>query len=350
MNLFDPAHLSPVPKTPVACSLPYGLMWADLRGILPGIEVREGAGLQAFSSYEKQGLNGGSNSYILTLQYPAGDNQVLSRTVFIKQTSDPGRMEAQKYQALASFGIPTPHLLGVIHKNNLEILLLEVLPKIGIDFHAPDEVTSLLHLAAQVNSIQNPPEVFNSAAEEIPQTEFDERVRVALLEIAQDRSLPAAVDARRWFSAYHFAQTACKPLPTAVNHNEFYFQQVGWVQRDGISQLVIFDLETMCLSPRFSDIAGILPALVMYTGRHERELFKIYFDRVSELTHLELGIDEAFHETKLLQIRDTFYSLPWLVDMAKKPDLNQMLDQPLDLALVRLNDSLATLRRRVDPD
>ena len=344
MNLFDPAHLSPVPKTPVACSLPYGLTWADLRGILPGIEVRGGADMQAFSSYEKQGLNGGSNSCILTLYYPGGENQVLSKTVFIKRASDPEKMEAEKYLALASFGVPTPRLLGVIHKNNVEILLLEILPKIGIDFHAPDEVTSLLHLAAQVNSIQDLPESFNSSAQGIPQTEFDERLRAALLEIAQDRSLPVAVDAARWFSAYQFAQTACKSLPAAVNHNEFYFQQVGWVQRDGISQLVILDLETMCLSPRFSDIAGILPSLAMYTGRPEGELFKIYFDRVSELADLELGMDEAFHEMKLLQIRDTFCSLPWLVDTAKEADLHQMLDKPLDLALIRLHDGLANLR------
>jgi hypothetical protein len=350
MNLFDPAHLTPVPKTPVACPLPYALTWDDLRSILPGIETRGDAGLQAFSSYEKQGLNGGSNSCILTLQYPAGDNQAFSKTVFIKQTSDPEKMEAQKYRALASFGIPTPRVLKAIHKNNVEILLLEILPKIGIDFHAPDEVTSLLHLAAQVNAIQNPPVVFTSPAQGIPQTEFDELVRAALLEVAQDRSLPVAVDVARWFSAYQVAQTACKSLPTAVNHNQFYFQQVGWAQRDGVEQLVIFDLETMFLSPRFSDIAGILPALALYTGRQERELFKIYFDRVSELTHQEPGMDEAFHEMKLLQIRDTFYSLPWLVDMAKKPDLNQMLDQPLGLALIRLHDSLASVRWSVDPD
>ena len=349
MNPFDPSHLSPVPNTPVACSLPYELTWDDLRSILPGMDARRGAGLQSFSSYEKQGLNGGSNSCILTLQYPAGDNPALSKTVFIKQASDPGKMEAQKYLALASFGIPTPRVLEVIHKNDVEILLLEILPKIGIDFHAPDEVTSLLHLAAQVNSIENPPEVFRSSAQEISQTEFDKRVRAALLEIAQDRSLPVVVDAPRWFSAYQFARTACKSFPTAVNHNEFYFQQVGWVQRDGVSQLVIFDLETMCLSPRFSDIAGILPSLAMYTGRPERELFKIYFDRVSELTDLELGIDEAFHEMKLLQIRDTFYSLPWLVDTAKEAGRNQMLDKPLDLAVIRLNDGLATLRWSGDP-
>ena len=61
-------------------------------------------------------------------------------------------------------------------------------------------------------------------------------------------------------------------------------------------------------------------------------------------------MDEAFHEMKLLQIRDTFYSFPWLADMAKKPDLNQMLDQPLGPALIRLHDSLAALPWSVDPD
>lgn len=40
MNPFEPASLSPIPKTPVACSLPYDLTSDNLWSILPGLEDR----------------------------------------------------------------------------------------------------------------------------------------------------------------------------------------------------------------------------------------------------------------------------------------------------------------------
>jgi hypothetical protein len=342
MNPFEPAGLSPLPKTPVPCLLPYDMTWDDLRSILPGFEP-EGNTIQAFSSYEKQGLNGGFNSCILTLRYPIEENRFRSETIFIKRAVDQGSREAQKYLSLASLDIPTPRLLADIYKDNAEIILLEFLPKIGIDFQSADEVNSLLHLAAQLNSIQNPPEIFGQSGGGIPQDEFNERIRRALREIARDRSLLITVDIPRWLDAYQLARVACKSMPRAVNHNEFFFQQVGWVQRSGKNQLVIFDLETMSLSPRFTDIAGILPRLAIYTGQSQIDLFKIYFDRLCELNALELEIDKAFHELRLVQVKDAFDSLPRLVDVAKRPDLNRMLDDPLSRCVSTLNDGLVAL-------
>jgi hypothetical protein len=343
MNPFEPASLSPIPKLAIACPLPYDLTTDDLQKVLPGFEARHGANIEAFSSYEKQGLNGGSNSCILTLRYPTRQNQFRSETVFIKHAADPRNIEAQKYQALALLGIPTPRLLGAIHRNNAEIILLEFLPKIGIDFHSTEEVTSLLHLVAQLNAVQNPPELFSRSNDGIPQAEFNERVRGALQEIAQDRTLTISVDIPRWLEAYQIARAACKSMPRTVNHNEFSFQQVGWTQRDETSQLVIFDLETMSLSPRFADIAGILNGLAIHTGRNQIELFKIYFDRLCELASLALGIEQAFQEQRLVRIKGTFDSLPWLVDVAKRPELNQMLDDPLPTAVHSLQDDLVAL-------
>lgn len=342
MNPFEPASLSPIPKTAIACPLPYDLTPDDLESILPGFEERHGASIEAFSSYEKQGLNGGSNSCILTLRYPTGGNQFRSETVFIKHAADPRNTEAQKYQALASFGIPTPRLLAVIHKEETEIIFLEFLPKIGIDFHSTGEVNSLLHLIAQVNSIQDPSDLFKPGPG-IPQAEFDERVKAALAETAQARSWPITIDVPRWLQAYQVVQDACKSMPRAVNHNEFSFQQVGWTQRDGTDQLVIFDLETMSLSPRFADMAGILIRLAMYAERDQFELFEIYLDRYRQLSRLDLGMDEAFREMRLVRITDAFCSLPWYVDIARSADLNQMLDDPLSMAVRSLHDDLTAL-------
>src|SRR5512138_2389999 len=98
MNPFESASLSPRAKTPVPCPLPYDLTWDDLWSVLSGLERVEDTGLQAYSSYEKQGLNGGPNSCILSLSYPSYADQIRAETVFIKCTTDDERMEARKYQ------------------------------------------------------------------------------------------------------------------------------------------------------------------------------------------------------------------------------------------------------------
>lgn len=342
MNPFEPINLSPVPKKLVACPLPYDLTWEDFQKALPDFAVSQSVQAEAFSSYEKQGLNGGANSCILTLRYPTRENQFRSETVFIKRATDPKNRESQKYQALASFGIPTPCLLADIHRNDTEIILLEFLPKIGIDFRSASEVKDLLHLIAQVNSIPGPSDLFPRSPG-IPQAEFDERVKSALREIAQDPSWPFPINISRWFDAYQVAQAACETMPRAVNHNEFSFQQVGWAQRDGTNELVVFDLETMAWSPRFSDIAGILNTLAVYTGQAPINLFNIYFDGLCELNQLELGMEKAFQEQRLLRIKDAFDSLPWHVEVAKKPDLNQLLDNPLSRAVNGLYEDLIAL-------
>ena len=343
MNPFDPANLSPKPKTPVLCPLPYELTWEDIWKVLPDRDEHRSHEIQAYSSYEKQGLNGGSNSSILSIRYPNREHQFLSSTIFIKHTTEPDKMEAQRYRALAALGIPTPRLLATIDKNGAEILLLEFLPKIGIDFHSAHEVNELLQLTAQLNAIQNPPEVFRQVREGIPQAEFDERVRRALREVEQDASFAFKINVRRWFEAYQFAQAACKSMPLAVSHNEFSFQQVGWTPRGERDQLVIFDLETMWLSPRFTDIAGILPRLARYTGQNHSELFKTYLDKLSKRIPLKLNLEGALQELRLVQIKAAFDSLPWHVDIARRSGLNQILDRPLAINVHNLYDNLFAL-------
>ena len=329
MNPFEPANLSPLQKAPHACALPYDLTWDDLWPILPGSCERESDRTQVFSSHEKQGLNGGSNSCILTLCYPTGENQHHSETIFIKTTENPEKAEAQEYQSLSSYGVPTPHLLAVIHRGGAEIIVLEFLPTIGIDFRSSSETNSMLHLLAQLNSIQNPPNIFKPA-HQYPRPEsiapFDASVRFALTEMSHDRTLPVAIDVTLWFDAYHIAQQARKSMPLAVNHGEFFFQQVGWAHRGAARHLVIFDLETMSLRPRFTDVANVLYPLAVYTGRDQVELFGVYYDRLSQTNRLELDVHEALRELKLLRVTDSCHSLPWLVDEARRPDAMDISD------------------------
>ena len=53
--------------------------------------------------------------------------------------------------------------------------------------------------------------------------------------------------------------------------------------------------------------------------------------------------DEAFHELRLVQIKDAFDSLSWLVDVARDVNLNQMVDNPLSTAVNSLYEDLMVL-------
>ena len=322
MNPFESTSLSPLARPPLACALPYNLTWSDLRPILSDLDEGRSPGPQAFLSHEKQGLHGGPNSCILTIRYPATENQFRSETVFVKHIEDPREAEAHKYQYIASRGVPTPRLLATVHRGGAEVILLEFLSTIGIDFRAASEADSMLQLLAQLNAIENPLDFFNPPARDPSpesRTVFDERVRITLTELGRDRALPVTLDTRRAFEAYQIAQNASESMPLAINHGEFYFQQVGWVQRGLARQLVIFDLATMSLCPRFTDLASVLYPLAAYTGRDQVQLFEVYLDRLRQLKQLEAGIEEALRELRLLRVTTSCWSLPWLVEAARSP-------------------------------
>lgn len=257
---FDPAYLSPRPRVVTPCDLPYGLTWENLRPALPGFDAQGINRAQAYTSYTKQGLNGGNNSCIRAIRYPIGENRDRSKTLFFKHNEGPNKAEALKYQFLATQAIPTPQLIATIKSAGSETIILEFIPTIGIDFSSPGEVESLLDLAARINSVQNPPDIFISHPG-LPEDEFSALVFATIKKLEYvpiQAGGENEVDARRWFAAYQTVEEVVQQLPQALNHNQFYFQQVGWVQRGSSRQMVVFDLETMYLSPRFTDIATVL--------------------------------------------------------------------------------------------
>jgi hypothetical protein len=340
MNPFETANLSPLSHAQLPCELPYGLTWEDLLPILPGAAPQQIARAEAFTSHAKQGLNGGDNSIILTLRYPTTENSFQTRTVFIKSQNDPQKQEAQRYRFLSSQGVPTPLLLAALRKGTAEIIILEFLATIGIDFRSADEVNTLLHLVAQVNALPLTPGLFTPLPG-MPQDEFDQLVRGALTEISSDPHLPE-VDAACWFAAYQAAQLATKTMSLAVNHNEFFFQQTGWGQRGAARQLVVFDLETMATRPRFTDIANILYPLSIYSGRDQAELFQVYLAALEQRNQMEYEFADAMLELRLLRITEMGYSLPWLAEMAKQPQ-NIDMQESISMGVSCLRDDLAAL-------
>lgn len=309
MSQFDPASLSPVRVKARECALPYGLTWLDLAPCLPGLDAAELDKCRALTLYEKQGLDKGTNSCIITLRYRAAGT-LRERTVFAKQTADVNAWERAQYRFLSEQGVPTPELLVAIARNRTEVLALEFLSTIGVDFHAPSQVRDLLHLVARLNSVTGEA-VKRAPGRGMPRADHDALVKAALTKVSLEP--PGVVDADRLFRGYKIARGALASMPDALSHGELYFQQVGWSDRDGARRLVLFDLATLDRRPRFTDIAGILPLLAQESGERELELFEIYLESLRQLTGLRPSIHQAARELRLTRVAGVCEALPWLV-------------------------------------
>jgi hypothetical protein len=340
MNNFITASLSPLPKELIECPLPYGLTWNDILPSLPGADAARIKRAHAYESHSKQGLNGGPNSCILLLRYAAEDGITREQTVFVKHTEDPNKTESERYRYLESRGVGVPRLLGVVPTGEGEVIIQEFLAQIGIDFSSDFEVTGLLHLIADLNTITDLPDRCQPWPG-ISDDQFAESLRSVLVEIAANPAMPE-IDPQRWLKAYHATQRIPKTMPKAAIHNQMYFQQVGVAQRGDARQVVMFDLETLSPGARFTDIGGILYSLSMFTGRSQAELFGIYLSRYAHRTGHPIDFARAFHEMRTLRIPENFGNLPWLVDESHDPH-SAVPSEELLLKVSCLNEDLREL-------
>lgn len=320
---YTPAALSPVPIDPRPCALPYGLTWEELGPCLP--DAVAGQSGRAWVSHERQGLNKGANSCILTVAYTDHCGSEREQTIFCKQTQGPARVEAAKYAFLSS-RVPTPRLMGAVRRPTGEVVVLEFLPTVGIE---PYDVDEMIQLIARLNAVKAPPPEVFTLPPGMPAGRFQARVKAALTTLASEPGVAVTIDPDRWFAAYRRAAEAVAALPVALNHGELYFQQVGWSGTGGARRLVMFDLETMGLRPRFTDIATVLAGMASYSGREQRALFSTYLDALSSLTGSRIDETSAWNELRLVRSVDAYEGLPWRIDMTGHPDLPE---PPADLA------------------
>jgi hypothetical protein len=178
---FLTARLSAVRVEPRLCALPYGLTWADLRDCLPGFTTPAHA--RAWVAHEKQGLDGGVTSRILTLGYQTQGGHERTETVFVKQAADPAKAEAARYRFLEHQGVPVPRLLASVDTEPGEVIVLEFLPAIGA---RPQDADDLLRLVARVNAVEHPPADLFTPSAGLPVDVFDAKVATALELLADD--------------------------------------------------------------------------------------------------------------------------------------------------------------------
>ncbi len=188
--------------------------------------------------------------------------------------------------------------------------MLEFLPRIGIDWQSRAEVEALLELVARLNAAQ----VDSADIETRPAVRndgFDASVRSALRQIQRNPAMRLRADLV--FEAYQRAQGEVGSMPLAPTHGEFYFQQVGWAARDGLEELVMFDLATLALRSRLGDVAGVLPLLVEKARRPEEELLAIYLDALARFGGSVDPHADYVRELRATRIATFCWALPWLV-------------------------------------
>jgi hypothetical protein len=98
----------------------------------------------------------------------------------------------------------------------------------------------------------------------------------------------------------------------------------------------------MTIGPRFFDMSTIIDSLAFYSGREPLDLFRIYYDRLCQLTGLEIGYRDAFRELKLCRSLDIFWSLPWLLEL-EDSELSKELDIDVKASMLDLHQNLTDL-------
>ena len=339
MTAFSPGSLSPraVPARP--CALPFGLRWDDLRPALPGLAAHPQAPPQASITFEKQGLHGGDNACLLTVSYSTASGP-RSETLFVKCITDPAKAEAGQYAYLARHGVPTPRVLAAVRREAAEVIVLEFLPRIGVDFARAEELDALLRLIAHVNAAPASP-ALRPPSSGTDLAVFDQAVHAALAALVDAGAFALGRSTVEAYAVYQRAQAACAALPEAVNHGEFYFQQVGWAPRRPAPELVVFDLETLALLPRFTDLADVLYPLAAYSGRAEAELLGRYLEHWHRLTGERLAWEAALRELRCVRVMRACQALPWLVGATQAPSARQDVREALRMTAAALRQDLA---------
>lgn len=333
MPTFDRASLSPRLVDAEPMDLPFGLTLHELAPALPGLARDRLAECVVTRRYALQGLRDRARSTPMTVRYAAADG-FDTVDLFVKRTPA-AAPEGEWYRLLAANDVPVPALLAEIPREDGDVVVVvELLELIGIDFDDSAEVTELLRLLARLNAIPDrAPHESPPSPKGLPEVQFTAMVRDALdalrvMEPFEDLGIVVPT----WLGAYVATNRICATLPTALTHGEMYFQHVG--RRRG-GDLVLFDLATVGVRPRLSDLCSIVSVLAEQLAVDERDVLGRYLDETAALGAPVPAVDVAYEELRLLRIHSAYQSLPWLVSAHTDPDIGFEM----------LAHSVATLRR-----
>ena len=299
--------------------LPFGLTWEDISRTVGDVDGDRLSKCRAVERYELQGLRDRSRSVVMSLTYPTFDGAT-NIDVFVKRSPASSR-EADRHAQLDAAGVPVSRLLFDVEASDGDhVLGFEFLDTIGIDFDSSKEITELLTLMATLNAV--PASALGgspNAPPGRPETEFTATVERALMTVQSTGLLRwAALEVSEWLDLYENATRWATSMPAAVIHGEFYFQQVG---RAAGGSLVIFDLATVGVGPRFSDLCSLARGLGHHTDRDETEVLRIYLDALRAGGVATPTVVDGLDELRRLRVLHCFQSMPWLSGRHHDPEL-----------------------------
>ena len=276
-----------------------------------------------------QGHRGYSAEKVIpTFAYTTASGRSGEATVFCKRFHAAGRREGFHYMRLQHHGAPVARMYGSLcDADDREIVFLEFLDPVG-ELHPFDRfvVDAALFLpflvaAARFNAVQVSD---HYAAELAPATLPGEDL--SEVHSTLDRIWRYAVegelgDRMRLFCSRRSAELVAiqdlageliepvKRIPLGLTHNDFCPDNTGW--RHGTKELLIVDLESVGLGPRFVDVARWIgsPDDIRARCRPQRELARHYLDEYLRCGGPVVSLERFLEEVRILWLARTLTML-----------------------------------------
>ena len=307
----------------------FGLTTAQLRPIVENIAHGEPiASFHITIEHQVQGFCGYSaEKAIPTFHYTTQSGVTGETTVFVKRFHRTGLAEAHHYIGLQKHQAPIPYFYGILtDTDNLEILFLEYLEPIG-DIQACesfmddlDNFRQCMATTAHFNAIQPSGEY----AIQLPRKNMAQGLTDAAVTLESiwdhacngklgDDLRRLCLDSRNGLQQLQtFARNLIEPvlkMDTGLIHSDLYPENTGW--RRVNEELLIIDLEWMCLGPRFYDAAAWLgaPHDLQLHRDHRRELAQYYMAQHVRWGGSEAPLDQFMKECSVLWMARTLIML-----------------------------------------
>jgi hypothetical protein len=317
----------------------FGLTARQLRPIFESMAGGERVVSFGFSfDHEVQGHYGYSAKKLIpTISYVTQSGRHGKATTFAKCFHVPDRGEAGHYAQLTTVGAPIPRGYGAVTtREGQEVLFLEYLLPVH-DFmgmlESADQFRQFLSVTAAFNAVIPPPEY----AAALPRRDFDRElaeVHPVLDRIwthAGSGKLGEALHtlcsgpADRLAELHEMVARLAQPLSameTGLLHNDFYPDSVAW--RPDTGELLVVDLESVGLGPRYYDVARWLgaPEEVQPHAPERMSLAEHYLREYRGRSGRETNTRQFLEEARLLWFAGTLTMLFFF--------LNRSLDGRMD--------------------
>lgn len=309
----------------------FGLLGRQLQPVVERIAGGEAVASFSISiDHQLEGHYGyGADKLIPTISYVTQSGQRGEATVFVKLFREAERSEARHYVGLANHGAPISRLFGALTTGDgREMIFLEYLEPV-VDFMGMLEdrrqFEQLLSVAARFNAVTPTPEY----AATLPRRDFARELsEVAPVlariwqhgakgDIGDDLRRLCSADEGKLDALRQLAARLVEPIAgmdVGLLHNDFYPDSVAWHRETG--ELLVVDLESVGLGPRFYDVARWLgaPDEMQYHASARGLLAERYLGEYEQYTRRRIDLHQFLVEARSLWLAGTLTMLFFFLD------------------------------------